>query len=69
MDQELFRKRLRQARKNAGMSGQQVADMLWTTQTVIARYETGVRIPNILRVAELAQLYGVSIDWLCGRDG
>lgn len=68
MDLELFRKRLRQARKNARMSGQQVADVLWTTQAVIARYESGERVPNIVRVAELAQVYGVSIDWLCGRN-
>ena len=50
------------------MSGQMVAVMLNTTQTVISRYELGERIPKIDRVMELAALYDVSIDWLCGME-
>lgn len=69
LNHQEFCKRLRQARHNAGMSGQQVADVLCTTQAVISRYELGERFPRIDRVAELAMLYGVSIDWLCGLDG
>lgn len=68
MDYSLFLRRLREARKKAGMSGQMVAVMLNTTQTVISRYELGERIPKIDRVMELAALYDVSMDWLCGME-
>lgn len=64
-----FCERLTQARKAACMTTLDVAAFLNTDAAVITRYENAVRCPNIARVVELAELYGVSIGWLCGMDG
>lgn len=68
MDGKRFCERLRQARKKAGMSTTQVAVALYTDQSVISRYETGCVMPKVDRVALMARLYGVSMDWLCGME-
>lgn len=65
-DSVAFGERLRQARKNAGFTMMQVKDKLYISQGLISRYEHGLVYPPIERVFELANLYGCSIDWLCG---
>lgn len=69
MNSKLFTERLRQARKDAGMTMMQVAFTLYTDQSVISRYENGEICPRIDRVIDFAKLYGVSMDWLCGMEG
>lgn len=64
-----FVERLRQARKAANMSVTLAGEMLYTCASLITLYETGRRCPGIGRVVEMAELYGVSLDWLCGMDG
>ena len=61
-----FCTRLRRARKKAGYTMTRAAERLYIQQSSISRYERGVVFPTIDRVAEMANLYGVSIDWLCG---
>lgn len=65
---KLFAERLRQARRNVGMTQADVAYALYTDQCMISRYETGERIPDMPRTVELAKMYGVSMDWLCGME-
>lgn len=69
LDVKRFGERLAQARKNAGLTTLGVASVLYTDASVITRYEKAEHYPNICRVVELAELYGCSIDWLCGMDG
>ena len=64
-----FANRIRQARENAGLTRFQVATMVCTCQEYIYKMECGESVPNIKRVAELADLYGVSIDYLCKGVG
>lgn len=64
-----FGARLRQARDRTGMSGDEVAMCLQTSEGSVSRYERGLVEPGINRVYEFAKLYNVSIDWLCGLDG
>lgn len=68
MDAVQFGNRLRQARENAGLSQTEVACAMYTDQSLISRYENGSVMLKIDRVAEFAQMYGVSIDWLCGME-
>lgn len=65
-DAKRFGARLQQARMNAGYTGTQASTVIFTTQGSISRYENALVSPSIERVAELARLYGCSIDWLCG---
>lgn len=69
LNHQEFCKRLRQARKNAGMTTIEAAFVLNTDQSKISRWETTEMKPRFERVVEMAELYGVSLDWLCGLDG
>lgn len=61
-----FGARLRHARKRAGMTMKHVEQCASISQSVISRYEYGEVTPTVDRVFALANLYGVSMDWLCG---
>lgn len=63
-----FGDRLRRAREKAGLTQMDVASAMYTSQAMISRYESGSIMLRIDRVAEMADMYGVSIDWLCGRN-
>ena len=64
-----FCRRLRHARKKAGYTLTQAAEKSYLSSGAIGHYEKGIRVPPIDRVATMANLYGVSIDWLCGMEG
>ena len=59
--------RLRMLRKEKKMSQQQVADVLGITRTACNKYESGVITPS-RKLRELMDLFGVSADYLLGRD-
>lgn len=65
-DPVAFGIRLRQARINSGFTMMQVRGRLYISQGMISKYEHSLVFPPIERVFELANLYGCSIDWLCG---
>jgi transcriptional regulator with XRE-family HTH domain len=63
-----FGERLAQARQQAGLSQEQLAEKLGTIQRVVAHWE---RRPVALRAEQLAALadaLGVTADFLIGRD-
>jgi len=59
-------KRLKQARKNKGLTQDYVAKILGTTYQTISNYERGIRDPDTDSLTRLANLYEISIDWLLG---
>ncbi|MDO4270336.1 MAG: helix-turn-helix transcriptional regulator [Eubacteriales bacterium] len=59
-----FGERLREIRKEKGMSQQAFAQMLGTSKQVLSRYETGQRSPKISKVQQYAQKLGVSAEYL-----
>ena len=65
-DSKVFGTRLRHAREKAGMTMKHVEQCAFISQSVISRYEYGEVTPTVDRVFALANLYGVSLDWLCG---
>lgn len=48
---------------------QDVADYLGTRRNVISQWETGQREPSYHHLILLADFYGVTTDWLLGREG
>lgn len=58
---------LRNARKRAGKSQQQAANVLETTQHQISKYETGKQEITLGKAAKLAEYYQVSLDYIAGR--
>lgn len=61
-----FATRLRHARKKAGYTMKHAGQCAYISQSVISRYESGESLPTVDRVFALANLYGCSLDWLCG---
>ncbi len=62
-----FYVRLKELRKKNNLTQQSVADSLGCAREVYRRYETGQRALPILTGSKLADLYGVSLDYLVGR--
>lgn len=56
--------RLAEARKNAGYTQSQIADKLFITTQSVSSWECGNSVPDVTKLPELADLYGVTTDWL-----
>ena len=56
--------RLKELRKQKGVSQLKLAMDLNTNQNTISRYETGEREPGIQELIKIADYFGVSIDYL-----
>ena len=61
-----FGKRLTQARKKKSISQEELAKALNTKGPVIGRYERDEMKPSIEAATKMAQILGVSLDWLVG---
>lgn len=61
--------KLKKARENTGFTQREVAKETKIPQPTIARFETGIRIPDAEKIEILADFYGVSVDWLLGTKG
>ena len=60
-----FCERLKQARIESHNALVHVSCALNTSVWYISEVENGRVMPSIQRAAEFADLYGVSLDWLC----
>ena len=56
--------RLAEARKNCGLTQAQVADKLHITTQSVSSWECANSVPDTEKLPELAELYGVTTDWL-----
>ena len=59
---------LKKLRKEKGLLQDDVARHLGLTRPAYSHYETGRRIPDAAMLEKLADLYGVSIDDILGRN-
>ena len=62
----MLSQRLRQLRKSKDMTLQEVAQRLGVTRASVSKWEGGSSRPDISRMDALAQLYGVSSQYLLG---
>ncbi len=69
MYEEGFATKLAQARKDAGYTQRQVAEILKMSKSTIASYEMGRTQPDIETLGRLADFYAVSTDWLISTRG
>ena len=60
--------RLKDLRKQAHLTQQAVADRLRVDRTTYTKYENGRVCPDQQGLVALAELFGVSVDYLLGRD-
>jgi transcriptional regulator with XRE-family HTH domain len=64
---EIIASRIREARKMAGLSQAQVAQMLGLHRPSISEIEAGNRSVSAEEISKLAQVYEVSVSWLLGE--
>lgn len=58
---------LKDARIRKNMTQSEVAALLGVSSVVYSRYETGARQPSVEIIVHLADIFGVSVDYLLGR--
>lgn len=64
---EILSKRLKQLRKEKGLSQYQVAIYCDITEKAYQNYELMTRSPKIEVLVKIADVFDVSLDWLTGR--
>ena len=64
----LFGKRLKELRKEAGLTQQELGDKLNLTKVSICSYENDTRMASIETLIDISNLFKVDIDYLIGTD-
>lgn len=60
--------RLREFRKNQGMTQKQIADVLRCQQSLVSQYERGVHTPSLHNTIRLARALGTTVEALFGGE-
>lgn len=60
--------RIRQLRSGRNMTQAMLAQRLGVTKSVVSAYENGMRYPSYDVLLNLADIYGVSTDYLLGHS-
>ena len=60
--------RFREARLQAGLTTVQLAQKMGVTQAAVSHWDAGKKVPGTETLYKLADLYGVTIDYLLGRS-
>ncbi|MBP1533538.1 MAG: helix-turn-helix transcriptional regulator [Ruminococcus sp.] len=63
----MYFQRLRDLREDRDLNQTQIAELLFTSQTVYSRYERGARSIPVEHLLILADYYNVSTDYILGR--
>lgn len=64
---DLLTRRLKQLRKDNGITQELLSEKLGFPQTTYSQYERGINIPSTLKLLVIAIYYNVSFDYLVGR--
>jgi transcriptional regulator with XRE-family HTH domain len=59
---------IRNLRKNLGLSQAELAQKLNVHQTAVSQWENGRTMPDVDSLKRIAEIFGVSVDVLLGRD-
>lgn len=59
-----FHKNFRELRKGFGLTQEQMAKILHVSRTAVSNYERGRMEPSIQTLKDIAQFFGISLDWL-----
>ena len=59
---------LKDLRKNANMTQKELAKELGISKSVISGYEQAARLPSTSMLLKIANVFNVSVDYLCGIE-
>ena len=63
-----FGEQLSSVRRRSGLTQEQFAEQLQVSRQAVSKWETGESLPDLYKLAALADELGVSTDELCGRE-
>lgn len=64
-----FSQRLKQLRLDKHLTQAQVAERIGVTASMVSSYETDIRLPSFEVMVRIADLFGVTVDYLlCRQD-
>ena len=63
-----FGEKLREARREAGLSQEQFAEKMSVSRSAVAKWEAGKGLPDVNNLKVMAQLLDVSVDYLLDED-
>lgn len=63
-----FGEKLKKARKEAGLSQEQLAEKLSVSRSAVAKWESGKGMPDVNNLKVIAQLLDVSVDYLLDEE-
>lgn len=64
----MFHEKIKELRKEKGVTGEFVANAVGLSESAYRNYERGVREPNFETLSKLADFYDVTTDYLLGRE-
>lgn len=68
MSQNTIGERIKHHRKRLGMTQEQLAERMGVTPQAVSKWETNQSCPDIAMLPQLAELFGISVDALLGRE-
>ncbi|MGM9590418.1 MAG: helix-turn-helix domain-containing protein [Faecousia sp.] len=63
-----FSQRLKQLRRDKHLTQAQVAERIGVTASMVSSYETDIRLPSFEVMIRIADLFGVTVDYLVRRE-
>lgn len=60
----IFADKIVMERKKLGLSQEQLADRLNVTRQSVSKWESGASVPELGKIIQLAEMFGVSVDYL-----
>ena len=67
MSTKSFGYRLASLRSEKGLTGKQLGELVGANKSIVAQWESGRNYPNNEKLIKLADIFGVTIDYLMGR--
>lgn len=68
MNNDIFAKRFKELRVNAGVTQTEISKYLGITKATVSYYESGKRMPSNVIIRKIATYFKVPIDYLLGMD-
>ena len=66
--EDKFPDRLRELRREKGVSGKVAGDFCGVSASAVCRYEKGEREPDMQTIIKLSEYFGVTTDYLLGKE-
>lgn len=60
----MFKDKLKEARKAAGLTQKEVAEAIGVSESAYCGYETGKRQPDVMKLKQIARVLGTTSDYL-----